>query len=227
MAHEHVPDLIVSDVMMPVMNGLEFCQQIKADVITSHIPVILLTARALEKHQIEGYESGADAYITKPFLPELLLARIDNLLRNRQQLRGLWSVSDLQAEPQDKSSSTPQPQESPVALTPREQAFIDSFMQTVEDRMCDSELSVEELASDMGMSRVQLYRKVKVLTGNSPIDLLRKARLARALHLLHSSDLTISEIAYRVGFSTPSYFTKCFRDEYGQAPGDSRKTGKS
>ena len=224
MAREHIPDLIVSDVMMPVMNGLEFCQQIKGDDLTSHIPVILLTARALEQHQIEGYESGADAYITKPFLPELLLARIDNLLRNRHQLRDLWSVlppAQVQPPtPQDLAQS-PEP---PAALTAREQAFIDRFKQVVEQRMSESDLSVEDLASNMGMSRVQLYRKVKALTGSSPVDLLRKARLAQALQWLQSSDLTVSEIAYRVGFSTPSYFTKCFRDEYGKAPGDTRKS---
>ncbi len=223
MAREHIPDLIVSDVMMPVMNGLEFCQQIKGDDLTSHIPVILLTARALEQHQIEGYESGADAYITKPFLPELLLARIDNLLRNRHQLRDLWSVQPpAQAQPPTPQALAQSP-EPPAALTAREQAFIDRFKQVVEQRMGESDLSVEDLASDMGMSRVQLYRKVKALTGSSPVDLLRKARLAQALQWLQSSDLTVSEIAYRVGFSTPSYFTKCFRDEYGKAPGDTRK----
>ena len=218
LAREQVPDLIVSDVMMPVMNGLEFCQQVKKDVISSHIPVILLTARALEKHQIEGYESGADAYITKPFSPELLLARIDNLLHSRHQLKDLWGM-----KPVTETSATPS-QEATVAPTPIEDAFISRFKKIVEERLSDSNLSVEDLAADMGLSRVQLYRKVKALTGSSPVDLLRKARLAQAQKLLQETTLSVSEIAYQVGFASPSYFTKCYKDEFGTVPGEARKS---
>ena len=218
LAREQVPDLIVSDVMMPVMNGLEFCQQVKKDDISSHIPVILLTARALEKHQIEGYESGADAYITKPFSPELLLARIDNLLHSRHQLKDLWGMKPI-TEP----SVTP-PQDSSVTRTPIEDAFISRFKKIVEERLSDSNLSVEDLAADMGLSRVQLYRKVKALTGSSPVDLLRKARLAQAQKLLQETTLSVSEIAYQVGFASPSYFTKCYKDEFGTVPGEARKS---
>lgn len=218
LAREQVPDLIVSDVMMPVMNGLEFCQQVKKDIMSSHIPVILLTARALEKHQIEGYESGADAYITKPFSPELLLARIDNLLQSRHQLKDLWGMKPA-AEPAAAPATIAAP-----AATPIEDAFISRFKKIVEERLADSNLSVEELAADMGLSRVQLYRKVKALTGNTPVDLLRKARLAQAQRLLQESTLSVSEIAYQVGFASPSYFTKCYKDEFGTVPGDARKT---
>lgn len=218
LAREQVPDLIVSDVMMPVMNGLEFCQQVKKDVISSHIPVILLTARALEKHQIEGYESGADAYITKPFSPELLLARIDNLLQSRHQLKDLWGM-----KPVTEASVTP-PQDSAAATTPIEDAFISRFKNMVEERLSDNNLSIEDLAADMGLSRVQLYRKVKALTGNTPVDLLRKARLAQAQKLLQESTLSVSEIAYQVGFASPSYFTKCYKDEFGTVPGEARKS---
>ena len=219
MAREHVPDLIVSDVMMPVMNGLEFCQQVKKDGISSHIPVILLTARALEKHQIEGYESGADAYITKPFSPELLLARIDNLLQSRHQLKDLWAMKPA-AEP--VAAISPEP--AVAATTPIEDAFISQFKSIVEERLADSYLSVEDLATAMGLSRVQLYRKVKALTGSSPVDLLRKARLAQAQKLLQESALSVSEIAYQVGFASPSYFTKCYKDEFGTVPGEARKS---
>ena len=203
--------------MMPVMNGLEFCQQVKKDVISSHIPVILLTARALEKHQIEGYESGADAYITKPFSPELLLARIDNLLQSRHQLKDLWGVKAA------VESTTAPAEETAVASAPIEDSFISRFKKMVEERLSDSNLSVEDLAADMRLSRVQLYRKVKALTGNTPIDLLRKARLAQAQRLLQESTLTVSEIAYQVGFASPSYFTKCYKDEFGIVPGEARK----
>ena len=216
LAREHVPDLIVSDVMMPVMNGLQFCQEVKKDLISSHIPVILLTARALEKHQIEGYESGADAYITKPFSPELLLARIDNLLQSRHQLKDLWGT-----HPAPVAESAVQPVAAPA---PIEDAFISRFKQMVEERLADSNLSVEDLAAGMGLSRVQLYRKVKALTGSTPVDLLRKARLSQAQRLLQESDLTVSEIAYQVGFASPSYFTKCYKDEFGIVPGEARKS---
>ena len=221
LAREQVPDLIVSDVMMPVMNGLEFCQQVKKDDISSHIPVILLTARALEKHQIEGYESGADAYITKPFSPELLLARIDNLLQSRHQLKDLWGMKPAE-QPAEEPAQVPVKAPS-TAPAPIEDAFISRFKKMVEGRLSDSNLSVEDLAADMGLSRVQLYRKVKALTGNTPIDLLRKARLAQAQKLLQESELSVSEIAYQVGFASPSYFTKCYKDEFGTVPGEVRK----
>ncbi len=218
LAREQVPDLIVSDVMMLVMNGLEFCQQVKKDIMSSHIPVILLTARALEKHQIEGYESGADAYITKPFSPELLLARIDNLLQSRHQLKDLWGM-----KPATEPAAAPATVAAPAA-TPIEDAFISRFKKIVEERLSTSDLSIEDLAADMGLSRVQLYRKVKALTGSTPVDLLRKARLAQAQKLLQESTLSVSEVAYQVGFASPSYFTKCYKDEFGTVPGDARKT---
>ena len=221
LAREQVPDLIVSDVMMPVMNGLEFCQQVKKDDISSHIPVILLTARALEKHQIEGYESGADAYITKPFSPELLLARIDNLLQSRHQLKDLWGMKSAEQSAEEPAQV---PAKAPsTAPAPIEDAFISRFKKMVEGRLSDSNLSVEDLAADMGLSRVQLYRKVKALTGCTPVDLLRKARLAQAQRLLQESTLSVSEIAYQVGFASPSYFTKCYKDEFGIVPGEARK----
>ncbi|MBQ2167828.1 MAG: substrate-binding domain-containing protein [Prevotella sp.] len=221
LAQEQVPDIIISDVMMPVMNGLEFCQNIKMNEITSHIPVILLTARALNSHQIEGYKSGADAYITKPFQPDLLLARIGNLLRNRHLLKDLWGTSSNATKKEDKTATTENTLLSSEGT--RENAFISRFKKVVEERMTDSELSVETIGSELGLSRVQLYRKVKALTGSSPVDLLRKARLNKGQQLLQTTDLSVSEIAYQVGFTSPSYFTKCYKDEYGKVPGESRK----
>ena len=214
-ANEIVPDLIVSDVMMPVMNGLEFCQRIKGSTATSHIPVILLTARALSKYQIEGYESGADAYITKPFAADLLLARISNLLKNRVLLKGLFGSAEPKREAPDSNVAA-----SSTAEPGREDAFMLKFRDFVERNMTDSDLSVETIGAELGLSRVQLYRKVKALTGQSPVELLRRARLQRGRQLLQSTDKTVSEVAYEVGFSAPSYFTKCFKDEYGISPSD-------
>lgn len=226
-AKEQVPDLVVSDVMMPVMNGLQFCQRLKGDMVTSHIPVMLLTARALSKHQIEGYESGADAYITKPFQPDVLLARIDNLLTNRRQLKNLWEgAADSQAT-SGKDGTRQFAHDTPATLDGEqlgEAPFVARFKKIVEQRMGESDLSVEDIASDMSLSRVQLYRKVKALTGCTPVDLLRKARLTSARDLLLTDDtLSVSEVAYKVGFSLPSYFAKCFKEEFGMVPGDVRK----
>jgi len=227
-AREEVPDLILSDVMMPVMNGLDFCRQVKADFVTSHIPVILVTARAMNQHQVEGYESGADAYITKPFVADVLLARVDNLLKSRRILKNLWNQpvekQDVEVDPNLQPASPEVKETIPQEETPpaAENTFITRFKKVVEERMSDSDLSVEIIAAELALSRVQLYRKVKALTGCTPVDLLRKARLSKALELLADPELTVSEIAYRVGFTSPSYFTKCFKDEYGKVPGDVR-----
>ena len=204
-AKEEVPDLILSDVMMPVMNGLDFCKQLKANEVTSHIPVILVTARAMNQHQVEGYQSGADAYLTKPFVAEVLKARIANLLWQRHELRSMWEGKKVEKKKD-------------VANDP----FIRRFQAVVDERLTDSDLSVEDIASELALSRVKLYRKVKAVTGCTPVDLLRKSRLTKARQLLVESDLTVSEIAYRVGFTSPSYFTKCFKDEYGTVPGEAR-----
>ena len=212
LANEIVPDLIVSDVMMPVMNGLEFCQRVKDNMATSHIPVILLTARALSKHQVEGYESGADGYITKPFSADVLIARIDNLLRNRLRLKGLFG-----SEEEKEVRQTEAPAEEPQK---KEDKFIIRFREYIEQHMSDSNLGVETIGMELGLSRVQLYRKVKALTGQSPVELLRTVRLHKARRLLQDSVKSISEVAYEVGFTSPSYFTKCFKDEFGVSPSE-------
>lgn len=218
-AEKEVPDLIISDIMMPVMNGLDFCRQIKENIITSHIPVIMLTARSLDENQVEGYINGADAYITKPFSSKLLLARIDNLLKNRRLLKNIWeshSAEPATAEPTQHLDNQPQ------APTATDDIFVKRFREYVEAHISESELSVESLALEMGMSRTQFYRKIKALTGSTPVDLLRKSRLQYGRKLLAETTKTISEIAYNSGFSSPAYFTKCFKDEYGVAPGEMR-----
>ncbi len=219
-AEKEVPDLIISDIMMPVMDGLEFCRRIKENVITSHIPVILLTARSLDEHFVEGFKSGADAYITKPFSTGLLLARIENLLANRHLLRNIWEThTESPVDTMPTELAVDDKKELPSSPPPVEDAFIARFKKYVDDNLQDSELSVETIAADLGLSRVQLYRKIKALTGCTPVDLLRKARLAFGKNLLTTTTKSISEIAYEAGFTSPAYFTKCFKDEYGVAPG--------
>ena len=208
-ARKEVPDLVICDVMMPVMDGLEFTEQLKTITATSHIPVIMLTAKNLEEHRAEGYEHGADSYITKPFHSKVLLARIENLLKQRKLLKKLFQGSQ-EAEQVIAESH----------LEDRDKQFLKQLHAIIQQNLSDSEFSVEDIGKQIGLSRVQLYRKVKAMTGSSVVDLLRKARLAKAKRLLETRSMSVSEVAYDVGFSAPSYFTKCFKEEYGILPGD-------
>ena len=208
-AKKEVPDLVICDVMMPVMDGLEFTEQLKTNTATSHIPVIMLTAKNLEEHRAEGYEHGADSYITKPFHSKVLLARIENLLKQRKLLKRLFQGSK-EAEQEIAESH----------LEDRDKQFLKQLHSIIQKNLSDSEFGVEDIGKQIGLSRVQLYRKVKAMTGSSVVDLLRKARLAKAKRLLESRSMSVSEVAYDVGFSAPSYFTKCFKDEFGMLPGD-------
>lgn len=208
-AIKEVPDLVICDVMMPVMDGLEFTKQLKTNTATSHIPVIMLTAKNLEEHRTEGYEHGADSYITKPFHSKVLLARIENLLRQRQLLKNLYQGAQ-EAEKEISESH----------LEDRDKQFLKQLQAIIQKNLSDSEFGVEDMGQQIGLSRVQLYRKVKAMTGSSVVDLLRKARLAKARRLLETRSMSVSEVAYEVGFSAPSYFTKCFKEEYGMLPGD-------
>ena len=208
-AKKEVPDLVICDVMMPVMDGLEFTQNLKTHTATSHIPVIMLTAKNLEEHRAEGYEHGADSYITKPFHSKVLLARIENLLKQRKLLKHLFQGTP-EAELEIADSH----------LEDRDKQFMKQLHAIIQKNLSDSEFGVEDIGKQIGLSRVQLYRKVKAMTGSSVVDLLRKARLAKAKRLLESRSMSVSEVAYDVGFSAPSYFTKCFKDEYGMLPGE-------
>ena len=208
-ALKEVPDLVICDVMMPVMDGLELTEQLKTNTATSHIPVIMLTAKNLEEHRAEGYEHGADSYITKPFHSKVLLARIENLLRQRQLLKNLY-----------QGTKEAEKEISEAHLEDRDKQFLKQLQAIIQKNISDSEFGVEDMGQQIGLSRVQLYRKVKAMTGSSVVDLLRKARLAKARRLLETRSMSVSEVAYEVGFSAPSYFTKCFKEEYGMLPGD-------
>ena len=205
MARRIVPDLVISDIMMPVMDGLEFCSQLKQDKAISHIPVILLTARSLDEQRAEAYKHGADAYIAKPFSLELLLSRIDNLIQSRKKLSQMFSNTDENDVFEKLSNET-------------DKTFVTQLRKIIQDNLGNSEFNVERIGDEIGLSRVQLYRKVKALTGHSPVEMLRKARLMRARHLLRTTEKSVSEVAYSVGFSTPSYFSKCYKDEFGENP---------
>lgn len=204
-AMRFVPDLIISDVMMPGIDGIECCRRLKSELQTCHIPVILLTACSLDEQRIQGYDGGADSYISKPFSSPLLLARVRNLIDSHRRLKQFFGDRQTLAKED---------------VCDMDKDFVERFKGLIEAKMSDSGLNVEDLGKDMGLSRVQLYRKIKSLTNYSPNELLRIARLKKASSLLASSDMTIAEVGYEVGFSSPSYFAKCYKEEFGESPTD-------
>ena len=222
LAVESVPDIVVSDVMMPVMDGLTFCTRLKQHEATSHIPVLLLTARSSEQQYIEGLQTGADMYMTKPFSADLLLANIASLLANRQKLRQLFKAQNASSELPTIQHSTLNTQHSPSP----DRRFLDTFLKAMDKHMSNTNLKIEVIGDEIGLSRVQLYRKVKALTGMTPIEILRETRLKRAMQLLKTTDKTVSEIANEVGFATPGYFSSCFKKQYDKYPTDVREEMK-
>lgn len=196
---------MICDVMMPVMDGMECCRRLKSEVQTSHIPVMMLTAYTMDEQKVKGYECGADSYILKPFSARLLQVRLRNLIDNRLRLQSFFA---------DKTSLRKEP------IADLDKGFVEKLRALIDEQLGNSELSVEDLGDKIGMSRVQLYRKSKALTGYSPNELLRIARLKKATSLLASTEKTIAEITYEVGFSSPSYFTKCYKDYFGESPTD-------
>ena len=204
-AVREVPDVVVCDVMMSGMDGLECCKHLKSDSLTCHIPVILLTAKTLDEHRAEGYAYGADAYLTKPFNGNVLKARIKNLITNRKLMKIVFG-NDAQQEPMEAVAQSAESQ------------FVEKFRTIIQGNLGNSDLNVETISHEMGISRAQLYRKIKSITGISPNDIVREARMRRADRLLETTDKSVSEIAYEVGFSSPSYFTKCYREFFGRTP---------
>lgn len=238
-----VPDIIVCDIMMPVMDGLECCRKIKAEVSTSHIPVVMLTACSLDEQRVEGYESGADGYIAKPFSGDVLKARCRSLLDNRKRIKDLWQgggdVVAQQAPPPKGGAqsdvaapSTPKPAQPSSAATSSPAAIVGNvdpdnefyarFLKIFNEEISNPNLNVEQLASRMGLGHSQFYRKIKALTNYTPVELMRHLRLKQGRHLLTTTSRSISEIAYEVGFSSPAYFTKCYRIAFGETPSELR-----
>ncbi len=201
----HQPDLIVSDIMMPEMNGIDLCRKIKNDERVSHIPVILLTARTGEERKLEGFEVGADEYIGKPFNFELLWSRIRNLISQREKSHKVFRKTlDVKA--------------SELNITPLDTKFIENAVKCVETNVASPEFSVEHLGRELGISRAYLYKKIRALTGKAPLEFIRTIRLQHAAQLLEKSQLTVSEVAYKVGFNNPKYFTRYFKEEFNVLP---------
>lgn len=213
-AYEFLPDLIVSDLMMPNMDGLELTDQIKNNAALSHIPLILLTAKSAIESRLEALRYGADDYLTKPFSPEYLVARIDNLLSQRKRLQETYRNSFLRAK-----SSVAQPQED---LTPDER-FLKTLLEYMEQHIDNSDLTVDELVSHMALGRTVFFNKLKSLTGLSPVEFIREVRIKRAAVLLEDESKNITEVTYAIGFNDSRYFSKCFKAVYGVTPSEYRR----
>ncbi|MEN8202760.1 MAG: two-component regulator propeller domain-containing protein [Bacteroidota bacterium] len=202
---QNLPDLIISDIMMPEMDGFEFCKRIKEEELTSHIPVILLTAKTTKESQVKGFESGADDYITKPFNPGVLKLKVRNILESRKQLS-------------DKFLRTANYIPENIKISQIDQGFLEKFVKLVEDNIDNSELSGDILAGELGMSKGNLYKKLKTLTGMTVNIYVRTIRLKVAARLLKQGKYNISEVAYSVGFNNPKYFSTCFSEMYSVSP---------
>ncbi|MGB5437073.1 MAG: response regulator, partial [Maribacter sp.] len=200
------PDLVITDLMMPKMDGIELCKKLKTDVHTSHIPVIMLTAKAGMDNKIEGLETGADDYLTKPFDGKELLVRIKNLIQQRQKLRELFSTKEIKIDPKK------------VTVTSIDQKFLEQVLELLETNFSNADFGVPQMQDALAMSKTQLHRKLKALTNEAPGELLRNFRLKRAAQLLSQKADSVTQIAYKVGFNNLSYFAKCFKELYGVAP---------
>lgn len=216
LAAKYVPDLIICDVMMPVMDGLECCRIIKDEVSTSHIPVLMLTACSMDEQRARGYDSGADGYLSKPFNSAVLKSRCRNLIDNRKRIKNLWSSNgggDVTAKERNAS----------VLVNDVDSEFYSKVLDIMKKEMGNPDLNVDSLASMMGLGRSQFYRKIKALTNYSPVELLRNLRLKQAREMLTTTEKTIGEIAYEVGFSSPAYFTRCYREAFDETPTELRE----
>ena len=199
------PDLVVSDIMMPLMDGVELAKKIKTETLTAHIPVVLLTAMGSEEKQLEGLKAGVNDYITKPFTFEILASRINNLLAQQKLLQKRFQ-KQIEVNPGE------------VTITPVDEKFLKQALEAVEKQIDNPDFSVEDLSKEMCMSRVTFYRKIVSLTGRSPLEFIRSIRLKRAAQLMDKSGMSIAEIAYEVGFNDPKIFSKFFKEEFNMLP---------
>ena len=211
LTEQELPDMVISDVMMPEMDGVELCSRIKGDIRLCHIPVILLTAKSMTLHIEEGYSAGADDYIAKPFSISLLKIRIHNLFANREQMKEIFS----------KKFSL---ESLGIEVESADQTFMDRYVEIVKKNFTNPRLDVDMICQEMGMSRANFYKKLKTITDLSPAEMVRNIRLESAARLLRETKLTISEIAIQVGFSSNSYFGSCFKALYGISPKEFQNT---
>ncbi|HLT53054.1 MAG TPA: DNA-binding response regulator, partial [Flavobacteriaceae bacterium] len=202
-----IPDLIISDIMMPETNGIELCNTLKTDYKTSHIPIVLLTAKVGDKNEITGLKTGADAYVTKPFNSEKLKVRVSNLLESRKNLQAYYGKHNVLNFHNIQTNTT-------------EEKFLTKLQEAIKENIVQPDFSAEKLSELMQMSRMQLHRKLKAITGQTASEFINSERMKLAVSIMEKSDNTISEVAYLTGFNTPSYFIKCFKKIHHCTPSE-------
>src|SRR5690606_21278813 len=207
------PDLILSDMMMPKVDGITLCQRLKSNIQTSHIPVILLTAKMSDEARMSVYAAGAESYLSKPVVYEVLLTRIEKLIEQQDMRKSLFHAT-IEVTP------------SSITINSLDEALVQKALQSVEDNMDNPQYGVEDLGSDIGLSRGHLYRKLQSITGQNPADFIRSIRLKRAAQLLRDSQLNVAEVADMVGFNTLKYFNKHFKETFGMTPTQYREKEK-
>lgn len=212
-----MPDIIVTDLMMPRMDGIELIDKVRHDFTMSHIPIVMLTARHSPDDRVKAMEFGADGYITKPFSIELLLARIDNLLTQRRKLFEKFSSQSARNKVVELAVED-------VVVTDRDEEFMKNVMAWLGENVENSELTIDQLASHLGLGRTTMYNKLKSLTGKSPVELIKEYRITKSKLLLRTGQFSVSEVAYKVGFSDPGYFSRCFREQFHMSPAEYLKT---
>ena len=212
-----MPDIVVTDLMMPRMDGIELIDKVRHDFTMSHIPIVMLTARHSPDDRVKAMEFGADGYITKPFSIELLLARIDNLLTQRRKLFEKFSSQSARNKVVELAVED-------VVVTDRDEEFMKNVMAWLGENIENSELTIDQLASHLGLGRTTMYNKLKSLTGKSPVELIKEYRITKSKLLLRTGQFSVSEVAYKVGFSDPGYFSRCFREQYHMSPAEYLKT---
>ena len=200
-----IPDIIISDIKMPGKDGIALCADLKTDERTSHIPIILLTASSREQNELKSLKAGADDYVTKPFKITILEKRVNNLIRSRKLLRQRYRQEGF-LKPKD------------IAITPTDELFLDKVQKVMDEHLAETDFNAAKFSTLVGMSRMQLHRKLMLYSGLSTSAFIRSQRLKQAVQILKTSDATINEVAYAVGFNTPSYFIKCFKETYKKTP---------
>ena len=234
-ALKYLPDIIISDVMMPEKDGIEMTRELRADMTTSHIPIILLTAKTTIESKLEGLEYGADDYITKPFSATYLQARVENLLMQRKKLQSFYRDSlmhinistgqeevpvatDMPSAEEDVSETPP----TTLEMSPNDRKFMDKLIELMEQNMDNGELVVDDLVRELAVSRSVFFKKLKTLTGLAPIEFIKEMRIKRATQLIETGEFNMTQISYMVGINDPRYFSKCFKAQVGMTPTEYR-----
>lgn len=217
-----VPDIIISDVMMPEKDGLEMMKDLRREMTTSHIPLILLTAKTAIESKLEGLEYGADDYITKPFSATYLKARVKNILLRRQKLQELYRVRLMNASSGTSAEEKHKEEAKGSEMSPNDRKFMDKLMELMEKNMDNGDLIVDDLVQNMAVSRSVFFKKLKTLTGLAPVEFIKEIRINRAVQLIETGEFSMTQIAYMVGINDPRYFSKCFKQKMGMTPTEYR-----